>query len=134
MFDYTHWPPTLSDVQLEALTLHATTYALSHGVLYLPAAERQPQIPSTAIHAPISLFPSPIPRGLFEQSKKIQRIYNILYARIAMDEEFLDEIMGTEKGVGKVDDFIGQLWTGWKRLRGVGLAQVRRLPYKYLHG
>ena len=43
-----------------------------------------------------------------------------------MDEEFLDEIMGAETGVGKVDDFIGQLWTGWKRLRDEsGLVQVR---------
>lgn len=40
-----------------------------------------------------------------------------------MDEEFLDRVMGTETGVGKVDDFIGQLWTGWKQLRDEGLAQ-----------
>ena len=41
-----------------------------------------------------------------------------------MDEEFLDRVMGTETGVGKVDDFIGKLWTGWKQLRDEGLAQV----------
>lgn len=41
-----------------------------------------------------------------------------------MDEEFLDNVMGTDHGVGKVDDFIGQLWTGWKQLRDEGLAQV----------
>ena len=42
-----------------------------------------------------------------------------------MDEEFLDQIMGAETGVGKVDNFIGQLWTGWKQLRDEGLVQVR---------
>jgi glutathione synthase len=42
-----------------------------------------------------------------------------------MDEEFLDKIMGAEEGVGKVDDFIGHLWRGWKKLRDAGLAQVR---------
>ena len=42
-----------------------------------------------------------------------------------MDEEFLDKVMGAEQGVGRVDDFIGQLWTGWKQLRDKGLAQVR---------
>jgi len=125
-FDFASWPPALSQVQLETLTLYATSYALSHGLLYLPPAERQPTIPSSAIHAPISLFPSPFPRDLFEQGRRIQRAYNLLYARIAMDEEFLDKIMGAEEGVGKVDDFIGQLWTGWKKLREKGLVQVCR--------
>lgn len=41
-----------------------------------------------------------------------------------MDEEFLDRVMGADQGVGKVDDFIGQLWNGWKRLRDEGLVQV----------
>lgn len=131
-FDYASWPPALSNVQLEALTLYATTYALSHGLLYLPQAEHQPTVPSAAIHAPVSLFPSPVPRALFEHGRRIQRIYNILYARIAMDDDFLDEIMGAEKGVGKVDDFIGQLWTGWKRLRDAGLVQVRRSLNTYM--
>lgn len=121
---FSEWPPALSKAQLDALTLYATTYALSHGLLYLPPSQPQPKIPSGAIHAPLSLFPSPIPRRLFERAKKIQHTYNVLYARIAMDEEFLDTVMGTEAGVGKVDDFIGQLWTGWKQLRDAGLAQV----------
>ncbi|KAF4617135.1 hypothetical protein D9613_005773 [Agrocybe pediades] len=124
-FDFASWPPALSDTQLETLTVYATSYALSHGLLYLPptASGRQPTVPSSAIHAPISLFPAPFPRKLFDQGRRIQKAYNILYARIAMDEEFLDRIMGAEEGVGKVDDFIGQLWRGWKKLRDVGLVQ-----------
>ena len=123
-FDISSWPPSLTPIQLGALTLHATTYALSHGLLYLLPGP-QPAIPSAAIHAPFSLFPSPFPRRLFETVQRIQRTYNVLYARIAMDEEFLDRVMGTETGVGKVDDFIGQLWTGWKQLRDGGVAQVQ---------
>ncbi|KAF9478219.1 glutathione synthase [Pholiota conissans] len=126
-FDFASWPPTLSNGQLEALTLYATTYALSHGLLYLAPAQRQPTIPSAAIHAPISLFPSPVPRALFDNGRRLQRIYNVLYARIAMDDEFLDEVMGAEKGVGKVDKFIGELWRGWKRLRDEGLPQPLHL-------
>jgi hypothetical protein len=122
-FDISSWPPSLTPIQLEALTLYATTYALSHGLLYLLPGP-QPAVPSAAIHAPFSLFPSPFPRKLFETGQRIQRTYNVLYARIAMDEEFLDRVMGTKTGVGKVDDFIGQLWTGWKQLRDEGLAQV----------
>ncbi|KAF8158447.1 glutathione synthase [Crassisporium funariophilum] len=126
-FDFSRWPPSLAESQLEALTLYATTYALSHGLLYLPPADRQPTIPSAAIHAPISLFPAPFPRKLFERAQRIQRTYNVLYARIAMDEDFLDRVMGAETGVGQVDDFIGQLWTGWKQLRDEGLVQPLQL-------
>ncbi|KAF5382619.1 hypothetical protein D9615_002766 [Tricholomella constricta] len=121
------WPPTLSNAQIHELTLLATSYAFSNGLLYLPPAERQPPIPESAIHAPLALFPSPFPRSLFEHAQRLQHIYNVLYARIAQDEEFLDRIMGTENGVGKVDDFIGQLWTGWKQLRDEGLVQPLHL-------
>ncbi|KAF8073575.1 glutathione synthase [Lyophyllum atratum] len=121
------WPPTLTKAQVDELTLLATSYAFSNGLLYLPPAERQPPIPESAIHAPLALFPSPFPRSIFEHAKRIQRTYNVLYSRIAQDEEFLDRIMGTENGVGKVDDFIGQLWTGWKQLRDEGLVQPLHL-------
>ncbi|KAF8993507.1 hypothetical protein BDQ17DRAFT_1368246 [Cyathus striatus] len=96
-FVFADWPPTVTKSQLEALTRYATTYALSHGLL------------------------------LFEQAKRIQRTYNVLYSRIAMDEDFLDEVMGAETGVGKVDEFIGQLWKGWKQLRDTGLVQPLQL-------
>ena len=61
-------------------------------------------------------------RGL---AQRLQSTYNLLYARIATDVEFLDRVMGAEQGVGKVDDFVGQLWRGWKKLRDEGLVQVR---------
>ncbi|PFH54004.1 hypothetical protein AMATHDRAFT_78746 [Amanita thiersii Skay4041] len=126
-FDYSLWPPNLSPTQLETLTLQATTYAFAHGLLYLPSIYPQPPAPNSAIHAPISLFPSPFPNKLFLQAKRFQRIYNVLYSRIAMDEEFLDQVMGAETGVGRVDDFIGQLWKGWKQLREQGLVQPLQL-------
>ncbi|KAJ7276425.1 hypothetical protein B0H12DRAFT_1085349 [Mycena haematopus] len=116
-FVFSEWPPTLSEAQLEALTLYSTTYALSHGLMYLPAVKPQPPIPNSAIHAPLAVFPSPFPLRLFSLARRLQSTYNILYARIAMDVEFLDNVMGAVDGVGKVDDFVGQLWTGWKNLR-----------------
>lgn len=120
-FDFSAWPPVLSNEQLNSLTLHATTYALSHGLTYLPPAERQPQIPTAAIHAPFAVLPSPFPRRLYDKAKRLQGSYNMLYARIAMDVEFLDRVM---ERVGKVDSFIGQLWRGWKQLREVTTVQV----------
>lgn len=112
-----NWPPTLSDCQLDALTVLATTYALSHGLVYLPVAAIQPPVPTSVIHAPLALLPSPFPRRLFHHAQKLQRIYNVLYARVASDVAFLDRVMGQIEGVGKVDEFTGQLWERWKRLR-----------------
>ena len=121
------WPPEITDKQREELTLRATTYALSHGLIYLPVADVQPPAPTSAIHAPLALFPSPFPRKQFELAQRLQRTYNVLYARIALDEEFLDRVMGAEIGVGRVDEFTGQLWKIWKRLRDQGIHQVRSL-------
>jgi len=121
---FVNWPPALSEAQLEALTLLATTYALSHGLVYLPVAQNQPPAPTSAIHAPLALFPSPFPRSLFYHAQKLQRIYNVLYARVAMDERFLDRVMGEVEGVGKVDEFTGQLWRRWRKLRDGGVVQV----------
>ena len=93
---FTSWPPDLTTEQLEQLTLLATTYALSHSLLYLPPHspdKRPPPAPEPAIHAPVSLIPAPIPRRIFTQSLNLQRIYNTLYARVALDVSFLDQVM-----------------------------------------
>ena len=125
-FDFSQWPPEFTADQLTELTRLATTYSLAHGLLYLPPRPQPPPpppaAPASAIHAPISLVPAPFPRKLFGEVKKLQRIYNVLYARIALDEEFLDRIMGEGGGVADVDDFTRQLWRIWKELRDDGHA------------
>jgi hypothetical protein len=125
---FTSWPPDVTTEQLEQLTLLATTYALSHSLLYLPPASPQnppPPSPESAIHAPVSLIPTPIPCHIFAQALTLQRAYNTLYARIALDVSFLDHVMGPG-GVADVDDFTSALWSSWKRLRDEGVPPVRR--------
>jgi hypothetical protein len=126
---FASWPPDVTTEQLEQLTLLAATYALSHSLLYLPPASPEnppPPSPESAIHAPISLIPTPIPRHIFAQALTLQRAYNTLYARIALDVSFLDQIMGPG-GVADVDDFTSALWSAWKQLRDDGVPPVRRL-------
>lgn len=126
MATFISWPPNLQPEQIEQLTLLATTYALSHSLLYLPPHSPQsppPPSPISAIHAPFSLFPTPIPRSQFYLAQKLQKAYNVLYARVAMDDAFLDEVMG-EGGVADVDEFTGELWRRWKALREQGVVQV----------
>lgn len=119
------FPPKVGDKEILELTRLATTYALAHGLLYLPVGDVQPPAPTSAIHAPLALFPTPYPRSKFLLAQKLQPLYNILYARVATDERFLDEVMGGVDGVGKVDRFTGQLWECWKQLRDEGIQQVR---------
>ncbi|KAF9649777.1 glutathione synthase [Thelephora ganbajun] len=108
---------------IQELTRLATTYALAHGLLYLPVNGVQPPAPTSAIHAPLALFPTSFPRSKFLLAQKLQPLYNVLYARVATDERFLDKIMGSVDGVGKVDRFTGQLWGCWKQLRDEGIQQ-----------
>ncbi|KAI0050881.1 glutathione synthase [Auriscalpium vulgare] len=128
MNGFTSWPPEVTPDQLEQLTLLATTYALSHSLLYLPPHGDipPPPAPASAIHAPLSLFPTPVPRELFVRARRIQRAYNVLYARVAIDNKFLDEIMGAG-GVADVDEFTGELWRAWKGLREEGPVQPLHL-------
>ena len=110
--------------EIQELARLATTYALAHGLLYLPVGDVQPPAPTSAIHAPIALFPTSFPRTKFLLAQKLQPLYNVLYARVATDEKFLDEVMGGVDGVGKVDRFTGELWRCWKQLRDEGIQQV----------
>lgn len=121
------WPPEISEEHLQDLSLQATTYALAHGLLYLPPATTLPPIPSSAIHAPFALFPTPFPRKLFNHAQSLQRIYNALYARVASDQQFLDNILNADTAVGRVDTFVGELWKIWKEVREEGFAQVRQI-------
>ncbi|KAK4686189.1 glutathione synthase, partial [Tremellales sp. Uapishka_1] len=107
------WPPALTAEQKAHLLLLSSTYALSHGFTLLPPQSTQP--PTHSIAAPLSLLPTPFPRTLYELAKEIQPIYNALYARIALDWNFLDRVMGGS--VSKVDTFQGELWRGWKMVR-----------------
>ena len=115
--------------QIDHLTLQATTYALACGLLYLPPTNGQPlpPIPASAIHAPFALFPTPFPKALFERAQRLQHICNVLYARVASDDAFLDDILGADTAVGRVDQFVGSLWRIWKDLRDDRLPQVSTL-------
>ena len=126
----TTWPPDVTSEQLDQLTLLATTWALSHSLIYLPPFTPEklpPSVPESSIHAPHSLFPTPIPRQIFEKALTLQPAYNILYARVALNTAFLDEVMGSG-GVSDVDDFSSALWTAWKHLRDEGVPTVSKAP------
>lgn len=117
------WPPSFTSSQLSSLTAQATDYALSHGLVYRPIGNPPP---STHVHhAPISLLPSPFPRSAFQQALQIQGILNELYARVAVDDAFLERVIG--KMVAPVDDFTRGLWEVYSKAKQQGVAPVSKL-------
>ena len=73
------WPPNLSQAQHGHLLDLATTFALSHGFTLLPPDSTHPA--THAFSAPLSLFPTPFPKGLYDLARDLQPLYNGLYAR-----------------------------------------------------
>ncbi|KAF8693853.1 Glutathione synthetase, partial [Rhizoctonia solani] len=110
------WPPALEDEQQQELSSLAATWALSHGLVYFPVS---PTDRGSAIHAPFTLLPSPFPRELFRRAQTLQKAYNVLYSRIALDRSFLDAVMGNDGGVSDVDPFTRDLWNAWKAVRDI---------------
>lgn len=122
------WPPKMSKEQVDALSRAAVDYALSHSIAYRPlplSSTGGPPPHDAAIHAPISLLPSPFPAALYEQSQRLQPLYNDLYARITVDHGFLAKVIGGN--VILVDEFQAQLWALWNRVRKEGVAQPLHL-------
>lgn len=114
------WPPTLTPAQVSALAVQATDYALSHGLIYRPAGSPPPS--THAHHAPVSLLPSPFPREAFESAVRLQPLLNELYARVALEDAFLERVIGGN--VAKVDDFQKGLWEVYRQVRNEGVQPV----------
>jgi len=87
------YPPNITSAEREALVRAANDWALAHGLaIRPPQSVVSGEVDSdgiTAIHVPLTIFPSPFPRGCFDQAREVQKRYNELYAIISMEEAFL---------------------------------------------
>ncbi len=80
----------------ESLLLSALIdYALAHGLIVRPSSDKVSNNPLNCIatHAPVTLFPSPIPRATFQLANDMQKDYNELYAKVACDVSWLSSII-----------------------------------------
>lgn len=91
MTDLPSYPPSLEPKALSCLVTSLTDYCLSHGITVRPSNPSEGDHLSS--HAPVTLFPSLFPRKAWDQALKVQTIYNVLYARIANDVDWLGGIM-----------------------------------------
>ena len=94
---YPSYPPELSEAQSDYLLSNVKDWSILNGLAVRPSEAFIPKTidpsGSLAITAPVTLFPSPFPRGCFEEARAIQAAYNELYALVANDEEWLQQIV-----------------------------------------
>lgn len=91
------YPPTLTTSESEQLVSTIKDWSIANGLTVRPpvslvSTEADPR-GVLATTAPVTLFPSPFPRVCFEQARSIQKAYNKLYASIAQDEAFLENVV-----------------------------------------
>ena len=94
---YPSFPPQLSQAQEENLVSNLKDWALANGLVVKPSSALIPKrVDSPGVLgtvAPVTLFPSLFPRACFEEALKLQKAYNILYAAISSDEDWLGGIV-----------------------------------------
>ena len=94
---YPDYPPTLTAEQWDYLVTNVKDWSILNGLAIRPPLSFVPKdmdpSRSLAVTAPVTLFPSLFPRICFEEARAIQTAYNELYALIASDEEWLQEVV-----------------------------------------
>jgi glutathione synthase len=90
------YPPMLDDaLERDRLVHTIKDWTIANGLAVRPppAVAGNDSEGILAMSAPVTLFPSPFPKGCFEEAQAIQTRYNDLYARISRDEEFLSGLV-----------------------------------------
>lgn len=89
------FPPDLNTAERETLTQEVKDWSIAHGltVRLPPVVVAEDPEGILATNVPVTLFPSPFPKGCFVEAKAIQQPYNELYANISRDEDFLRDIV-----------------------------------------
>jgi hypothetical protein len=93
---YARYPRELSEPQSQLTIERLKDYALSIGFAIKPPAEESGDerwLPDRAMVAPVTVYPSLFPESCYKEALAIQNDYNSLYANIAGDVAWLEEIV-----------------------------------------
>ncbi|TNN32970.1 Glutathione synthetase [Liparis tanakae] len=105
-------------VLVEALAEVAKNAALLQGVLM--RLQESPNASELVSYAPLTLFPSPVPRAAFLQSLAVQTHFNTLVDKISRDADFMQEALASTI---EVDDFTARLFRIHQHVLEEGRAQ-----------
>ncbi|KAI3402340.1 GSH2 [Candida oxycetoniae] len=110
--------PDLSNEQEDALKINLQQWALTNGlVMYPPNFE-----PCQVNVAPITLFPTPIPRSCFDSANKVQKLFNELYVSLVSKEK--SWLVGILAELAQFDpEFTGKLFEIYQKSIADGVLQ-----------
>lgn len=142
-FQYPDYPPPLNAAQRDYLLTALKDWSSANGLTVRPAATFvNPDVDPAGVlatPAPVTLFPSLFPRSCFEEALSIATAYNELYAAIAQDEDWLEEIVEECVSARRnqcdvahadrirlldIDDFVSRLWKVHLAVKKEGYVQV----------
>lgn len=123
--------PQLDDSQLAKLIHEISQYGLSKGLLMYPPAPYHDYQP---VLAPVTIFPTPFPKKMYEKSLMIQKSYNKLYSKVVSEKEWLISIIKQLAIHDKT--FTGVLWNCYMKAFENGIVQdvslaLTRSDYMY---
>lgn len=84
--EYPAYPPTASEEEASFINNTIVDWSLGHGLALLTEGRAV-----TAVHAPVTVYPSPFPKSGMANALTVQKAFNELYARVANDEKWLSE-------------------------------------------
>lgn len=93
---YPAWPPEASIEQTKYLRSEINDWSQAHGLAVRSRPEwglEKNVEEATCTTAPVTVFPSLVPRKQYDEAKMIQTSYNELYAKIASDVKWLSEVV-----------------------------------------
>ncbi|KAK9473734.1 uncharacterized protein V1510DRAFT_391712 [Dipodascopsis tothii] len=114
MLNQDTYPPTLAADEQALLESSLVDYALASGAVVRSDAA------AGAVHVPLTLFPSPFPRALFERAVAIQKDFHTLYMNVANDEAFIADVVAQMDGA---DEFTARVWAMYETVKAEGIAQ-----------
>lgn len=103
---------------VEDLATVAKDAALLQGVLM--RTRETPNSSELVIHAPLTLFPTSVPKAVFLQALAVQTHYNTLMDRISQDSDFLKEALASTI---EVDEFTARLFRIYQQILREGRSQ-----------
>lgn len=115
---YPKFPDVTKEKLERELLPEVFQWAISNGLTIYPPDFKI----SEAQVAPITLFPTPLPRKAFEDAIDVQKSFNSLYAKISQNHNgWLEE--ESEKLAKSDPEFTGKLWEIYKRAKEHGISQ-----------
>lgn len=87
--EYPQFPPETSEQEAKFINDTIIDWSLGNGLTMLTPEGHG----VTAVHAPVTVYPSPFPKSGFETALEVQKTFNKLYARVSDDKEWLTEAL-----------------------------------------